>query len=334
MVNDKKRWRRSSRIFLTGFGFAILVSYLFIQSTYEEKEDAGYQKVFQENYHVYALNIPDQIDFCDEEVPLQMIDVREKLDRELLVNTYWQSNMLLFLKRSHRWFPVIEPILEENGVPDDFKYLALIESGRTPIVSPAGATGFWQIMKATGKEKGLRINKEVDERYHVEKSTRFACEYLKEAKEKFGSWTLAAASYNMGMNGMRKQLDRQKVNNYYDLLLNAETSRYLFRILAVKHIVTHAPQYGFTFRSKHLYPTIETEEVLLDSSVTDFADYAFQHQINYKVLKYFNPWLRQSYLHNTQKDTFWVKIPTEKYRRQIMLDLQLPETEEDTVTAE
>ena len=302
--------------------------YLFTYSTYEEKEDLSYQKVFEANYKIFALNLPNSIEFAGEKVPLQLIDVKEKLDRELHVNTYWQSNTLLFIKRSNRWFPVIEKILLEENVPNDFKYLALIESGLTQIVSPAGAAGFWQIMKKTGPEYGLEVNSEVDERYHIEKSTHAACLYLKEAKEKFGSWTLAAASYNMGQSGLQKQLDKQQVNSYYDLLLNSETSRYLFRIIAAKHILSNADQFGFNFRSKDLYPIISYKTITLDSSVNSFVDYAALNGINCKVLKYLNPWLRDKDLNNSSKKTYSIKIPDEKFIDQ--LQTQLPITAIDT----
>lgn len=305
--------------FFLGLGLTCLSFYLFTFSTYEEKEKESFQRLFNENYKVYALNLPGKIRFADENVPLHLIDVREKLDRELLVNTYWQSNGLLLIKRAHRWFPVIEPILEKNGIPEDFKYLALIESGLTQIVSPAGATGFWQIMKTTARERGLRVTKEVDERYHIEKATQVACDYLNDSKDRFGSWTLAAASYNMGQNGLTRQLERQNINNYYDLLLNEETSRYVFRIVALKHIMNNPESFGFNYRNTDLYPNIPTTNLVLDSSVSDFAAYANEIGINYKVLKYFNPWLRQSYLTNTRKDTFLIKVPQTDYLDKLML---------------
>ncbi|MCO4791240.1 MAG: lytic transglycosylase domain-containing protein, partial [Flavobacteriales bacterium] len=175
---------------------------------------------------VKPFPIPENLDFAGEALPLAEADVKEKLDREMLVNSYWQSNNLLMLKRSAKFFPIIEPILAKNGIPEDFKYLSLIESGLQNVVSPAGASGYWQIMKSTGLENGLEINKEVDERYHIEKSTQVACTYLNEAYERFGNWTLAAASYNMGMAGTARRLNEQGVDSYYDLLLNTETARY------------------------------------------------------------------------------------------------------------
>ena len=317
--------------FLSGVSLITLVFYLFSFSTYEEKEDLSHQRMFNDNYKIYTLNLPTDIDFANEKVPIQLIDVAEKLDRELLVNTYWQSNGFLLMKRVNRWFPIIEPILKEQGVPNDFKYLAVIESGLTQIVSPAGATGFWQIMKATGKEYGLQVDNQIDERYHIEKSTRVACSYLKEAKEKFGSWTLAGASYNMGMNGMSRQLDKQQVTSYYDLLLNSETSRYLFRIVALKYILTNPKDFGFNYRTKDLYPTIPTQEITLDSSVANFTLYSQQLGINYKVLKYFNPWLRQSYLKNASGKSFSIKVPHEEYRQKLILET--PNFQMDTISS-
>jgi len=294
-------------VFTLGFSWLIL-SFSVEESTI----DPSYQKYFNENYKIFSLNTPTQLEFADETVPLEILDVREKLDRELLVNTYWQSQSLLFHKRASRWFAVIEPILKENGVPDDFKYLAVIESGLTNVVSPAGATGYWQFLKSTGRDYGLEINNEVDERYHVEKSTEAACNYLKDAYEKYDSWTLAAASYNMGMNGLDRQIERQKVSNYYDMLLNQETARYVYRILAVKEVLSKPAQYGFHFRPKDLYPTYQTKSIAVDSSIEDFAVFAQEKEINYKILKILNPWLRESYLTNPARKTYEIALPASK----------------------
>ena len=205
-----------------------------------------------ESYKVYALRLPESIDFAGEKTPLDAPDIQERLDKELLVNTYWQSNMMLLLKRANKYFPLIEEILEEEGIPSDFKYLAVIESGLENVRSPKGAKGFWQLMPATAKEYGLEVNTNVDERYHIEKATRVACKYIKKAKNRFGSWSLAAASYNRGIYGTNRLLDRQLVDSYYDLLLNSETGRYVFRILAVKEIMTNPERYGFVFISEDL----------------------------------------------------------------------------------
>jgi membrane-bound lytic murein transglycosylase D len=205
------------------------------------------------SYKVYALELPDTLSFAGELVPLHSPDLRERLDRELLVNTYWQSNMMLLLKRANKYFPTIEKILKEEGVPTDLKYLSVIESGLENAISPAGAKGFWQIMRTTGKEYGLEVNSNVDERYHIAFSTQMAAQYLKKAKDKFGSWTLAAASYNRGMSGIQRNLNAQKVESYFDLLLGKETSRYVFRILAVKEIIENPSKYGYVFDDTDLY---------------------------------------------------------------------------------
>ncbi len=276
-----------------------------------DNPDSSYRQYFNDNYKIFSLSSPDGLTFANEEIPLHILDVKEKLDQELLINTYWQSQTLLFHKRANRWFPVIEPILKENGVPDDFKYLAVIESGLTDVVSPAGATGFWQFLRDTGREYGLEINNEVDERYNVEKATAAACAYLKDAYEKYGTWSMAAASYNMGMHGLNKQMERQEVANYYDMLLNSETGRYMYRILAVKEILSKPAQYGFHFRPQDLYPTYETRTVIIDSSVKDFAKFAKEQGINYKILKILNPWLRDTYLTNPGGKEYEVKLPAD-----------------------
>ena len=290
---------------------SLLIINLFTASTFEGKEKEQFESNFHNNYKIFALNLPSELDFASENVPLNLIDVTEKMDRELLVNTYWQSQTLLLLKRSNRYFPVIEKILKEEEVPEDFKFLALMESGLTNVVSPAGATGFWQLLKDAAKERGLEVNSTIDERYHLEKSTRAACAYLKEAKEKFGSWTLAAASYNMGMTGLSNQLERQKATNYYDLVLNEETSRYIFRILAAKLILSNPKDYGFIYRDEDLYGPLRFKEFEVDTTINNLADFAFENGINYKTLKYLNPWLRDGYLPNSSGKNYAIQIPTE-----------------------
>ena len=267
----------------------------------------------ENDYNVYALKIPKVLDFSGEELPVYTPDIRERMDRELLVNTYWQSNGLLLFKRSHRYFPVIEPILKSYGIPDDFKYLALIESGLQNVTSTAGAKGFWQIMEATGKEFGLEINSNVDERYHLELSTHVACKYLLKAKEKFGNWTLAAAAYNAGIRGISNQLERQQVTNYYDLLLGEETGRYIFRIVALKEIINHPYKYGFNFTTSDLYAPIPTSKIQVDTAVTDFVQFATKFGLNYKQLKLHNPWLREGFLNNKSRKLYTLEIPEKGY---------------------
>lgn len=266
------------------------------------------QKV-DNSYNIYALKVPDDLNFAGEPMPLSIPDVYERMDRELLVNTYWQSNALLMFKRAQKYFPVIEPILKKHGIPDDFKYLAVIESGLTNAVSPAGARGVWQIMPATARENGLEVNDNVDERYHLEKSTEVACKYLLQSKRNLGSWTLAAAAYNAGNAGISRRLREQNVSDYYDLLLGEETGRYMFRIVALKEIMNNPKTYGFNFEEKDLYNNIPTFDVVVDKEITDFTAFAQEYGINYKVLKIHNPWLRETRLNNKSRKEYVIEIP-------------------------
>jgi hypothetical protein len=214
------------------------------------------------------------------------------------------------MKLAPRFFPVIEPILKERGIPDDFKYLAVAESGFNPrAVSPAGAVGFWQFLKGTGQQYGLEINNEIDERYHIEKSTVAACKYLLDAYNKYGNWTLVAASYNGGMARVQSQQFRQKITGYYDLLFVEETQRYVFRIAALKLIMENPEDYNFYVSEEDKYPVIKTREVEISGPVKNFADFAIEQGINYKLLKDFNPWLRDDKLTNTAGKKYVVKIP-------------------------
>ena len=292
---------------------AILIMVFSFVNTDNDSEPAFHEK-FQRDYSIYSIQIPDTMDFAGERVPLEYFDVREALDRELLVNTYWQSHTLLLIKRANRYFPRIEKILEENNVPEDFKYISLIESELLHAVSPSGAVGFWQFLEGTARDYGLEVNREIDERYNIDKATRAAGEFLKDAHDKFGSWTMAAASYNSGRSALQEQVNIQKTDNYYDLLLNTETGRYVFRILAVKLILENHEKYGFNLNEESLYYPIPTYKVKVDTSVNNFADFAAQYSISYKVLKIFNPWLRKPYLHNKQGKTYYIKIPEEGYR--------------------
>ena len=257
-----------------------------------------------------------KMDFSGEEVPTFMADVQERLDKEMITNMTYHTNTTLVIKRANKVFPIIEPILAKYGVPDDFKYLAVIESSLVNAVSPAGARGVWQFMPATAKEKGMEVSDEVDERYHLEKSTEAACKYLLVAKEKFGSWTLAAASYNGGMNGISKKMDEQQVDNYYDLLLTEETSRYVFRILALKEIMKNSDKYGYRIPNEALYYAIPTKKIVIDSSITDLAKFAKTQGVNYKILKIHNPWLRDKKLTVTTGKKYEIEIPTSGYNKQ------------------
>ena len=260
-----------------------------------------------------SLYFPTAVDFAGEPAPLEISDVRERLDRELLVNANLDASTVLIIRRANRYFPIIEPILQQYGVPDDFKYLAVIESALLNATSPSGAKGIWQFMPDTAREKGMEVNELVDERYHLEKSTEAACKYLLAAKARFGTWTVAAASYNGGMSGLSKKIEEQKVSSYYDLGLTEETARYVFRILALKEIMKQPALYGFSIYATELYPAIPTKKLEVDSTITDLTGFAQSQGINYKILKIHNPWLRDKKLLNPSKKKYEIKIPLQGY---------------------
>lgn len=260
-----------------------------------------------------AVKIPDKVIFAGEKMPMDRLDVREALDRELLSNAYFHSQTIRYIKLAPRYFPIIEPILKQKGVPDDFKYLAMAESGLNPrAVSPAGAVGFWQFLSGTAKDYGLEVNNEVDERYHIEKSTYAFCDYVLESYGKYANWTLVAASYNGGMARIQRQMTRQKMNDYYDLLFADETQRYVFRIAALKLIIENPKQYNFVIEEEDKYPVIKTREIVISGSINNFADFAIENGISYKVLKDFNPWLRDDNLTNSSGKKYTVQIPVLK----------------------
>jgi hypothetical protein len=265
-------------------------------------------------YSNKPYKLPDNITFAGEKMPLENFDTRESLERELLTGAYRHSSTILIIKRANRYLPVIEKILKKNDIPDDFKYLAAAESEYSNMISPAGATGFWQIMQETGREQGMEINNEVDERYDIEKSTQFACDYFRKSYEKYGNWTLAAASYNGGRAALDEQIDIQHQNNYYDLLLTEETARYIFRVVAYKLIISDPESYGFTISKDELYPELQYFEVKVDTAIASFSGFADQFGTNYKLLKFMNPWLRKPYLTPKPGKTYLIKIPAEGMR--------------------
>lgn len=302
-----------SRLFLSVVFLAVLGGgyYFFESAAYPDQavRSPGAPAVFR------PVELPDTLSFAGERVPLEYFDVRESLDREMLVNSYFHSQTLRFLKMAPRFFPLIEPILQADTVPLDFKYLALAESGFDPrVVSPAGAAGFWQFLKGTAADYGLEVNSEVDERYHIEQSTRAACRYLKESYRKYGSWALVAASYNAGRTAVDRQIERQNEHNYYNLLLSEETSRYVFRILALKLIMENPENYGFKVNEREKYLPWKVKTIELNTPVKDFAAFAREHGTNYKLLKMLNPWLRETYLTNAKGKTYTLKLPDEGFR--------------------
>ena len=267
--------------------------------------------VFEQIDHItHDVELPETMTFCGEEVPLDLFFVRERLERELMVNSYRHSATILQLKRTTRWFPVMEPIMEQYGLPEDFKYLAMIESELTNAVSPSKAVGFWQFLEGTGKEYGLEINKQVDMRYNVEKETVAACMYLKDSYRKFGSWISAAAAFNCGNGRITKTMEEQRVDSYFDMLMPEETQRYVYRILALKLITENPEKYGFTIRDNGWYRPYETKTVTVVQSIPDLVDFAYRQGTNYKMLKYFNPWLRSTSLTVSPGNSYEIKIPT------------------------
>lgn len=306
-MRNKKWWRILLPVII---GVKVVVLVLLLGSA--RSDDNAIQEESKEELKMEfkSVEIPGSVSFSGEKMPLSQFDVMEALDRELLSNAYFHSQTLRYIKLAPRYFSVIEPILKEKGVPDDFKYLAVAESGLNPrAVSPANATGFWQLMKGTAQEYGLEVNSEVDERYHVEKSTYAACDYLLDAYKKHRSWTLVAASYNGGMMGIQRQLIRQKTDDYYNLLLVEETQRYVFRIVALKLIMENPKHYNFVVTEKEKYPIIKTKDITINGAVEDFADFAKKNGTSYKMLKDFNPWLRDNNLTNSAKKKYIVKIP-------------------------
>jgi membrane-bound lytic murein transglycosylase D len=311
MVLLKKR--RAVYFILIISGIIILFFGIYQVSGWSARENEEPDNGPKRNYAVFSLDMPTELEFAGEKVPIDQLDILENLDRELLVNTYWQSQTLLFIKRANRYFPEIEPILKKYGIPDDFKFLAVAESGLTNIVSPSDAVGFWQLLEGTAKDYGLEVNAEIDERYNLEKSTEVACKYLTESHLKYTNWTLTAASYNAGRKGVDRQVARQKELDYYDLLLGEETERYIFRILAYKLIIKNPVKYGFFVKENHLYPQVPYYEVSVEGKVADFATFANRYGISYKILKWMNPWLRDSVLTNTAGRTYYIRIPKTGY---------------------
>ena len=269
-----------------------------------------------------SVPLPGKIDFAHEPVPIENFDVRESLDREMLSVANFHSQALLYIKKTKRYFAIIEPILKKNQIPDDFKFLALAESGfLDKVVSPAGAAGIWQFMKGAAVENGLEVNEEVDERYHIEKATEAACRYLKTSYSQYGNWTMVAASYNAGISGVNRQATLQNTTSYYDMFLNEETSRYLYRILALKLVIGEPLKYGFKVSEEEKYPIIPVNELKVDGSIKNFTEFARLNNINYKLFKQFNPWLKQTYLKNPKNKTYTFKIPdVGKYRSFVFAD--------------
>jgi len=314
--------------FYLGGTLLILICALCIGAIIDVKnQEKEYHSLFDTHTKILTPAVPSQASFAGEAAPLELWYVREAFEREIIANTFMHSSTIMMFKRANRWFPVIEPILEKNGIPADFKFLAVAESNLGNVVSPAGAEGFWQFIKPTGIKYGLEIGDKVDERYNPEKATQAACDYFREAYGMFGSWTLAAASFNRGLDGLKRAVDNQKAGNYYDLYLNDETSRYIFRIMALKEIYNHPVKYGFYLRSRDFYPSIPTREVTVDTAITDLPAFARSLSINYRILRELNPWIRDYSLPNKTRKQYTFRIPQEHAFHYGKLTEQLPPEE-------
>ena len=310
MINRNRNTILTAFILISSIILILSVSSGFKGFNNHSKENHSMDTV----YSIKPFKLPDTVIFAGEIMPLTNFDTRESLEREILISAYRHSSTILIIKRANRYLPMIEKILKKNNIPDDLKYLAAAESEYSNMVSPVGATGFWQIMPETGREEGMEINTVVDERYDVEKATQFACEYFLRSYEKYGNWTLAAASYNGGRAGIDEQVGIQNQNNYYDLLLSEETARYIFRAVAYKLVITDPESFGFNIEKEDLYPELRYFEVKVDSAVTSFSDFARKFGTNYKMLKFLNPWLRKPYLTPKPNKDYLIKIPAEGMR--------------------
>jgi membrane-bound lytic murein transglycosylase D len=309
-VTLQQKTMKKKIYYISGGSLLLIICAISICAIVAEKnQEKEYRSLFYRHMKTIAPEIPGKASFAGEEVPLDLFYVREAFEREILANTFMHSTSIVMFKRANRWFPVIEPILKKNGIPDDFKFLAVAESNLINVVSPAGAEGYWQFIKATGQKYGLEINEKIDERYNMEKATQAACDYFKDAYRLFNSWTLVAASYNRGLDGLQKALDNQKVTNYYDLYLNDETSRYIFRIMAIREVYDHPVKYGFYLREKDFYPQIPARLVTVDSSIGSLPDFARLLSVNYRVLREMNPWIRNYSLPNNSKKIYTFRIP-------------------------
>jgi membrane-bound lytic murein transglycosylase D len=296
--------------FVSTVVIVVMGVFLFFTCGLKLEERTGLQKEENPTMLFASPEMPDSVQFIGENVPLDRFDVFESLERELLVNTYFHSQTIRFIKLAPRYFSIIDPILRMEGIPEDFRYLMVAESNLDPrALSPAGAAGFWQFLKTTAVEYGLEVSAEVDERYNLEKATYAACRYMKNGKLKYGSWALVAAAYNAGYAAIDKQLERQKVNNYFDLLLSEETERYIFRILSLKMVLENPEKYGFQVKENEKYPLLKTYKTELTGPVADFSEFARKYGITYKMFKYYNPWLREISLTNKAGKTYTILLP-------------------------
>lgn len=291
---------------LFGFVAGIIFTMLIFLSYTSKKSLTSFFELPQQ---IKSVNLNKPFDFAGEPMPVNE-DTRERLDRELSVNAYWQSTTLLHLKLANKYLPVVERILAENGIPDDFKYLAIAESGLRNVTSSASAKGYWQFMKPAATEMGLEISEDVDERLHIEKSSKAACNYIKQLHRRFGNWTNVAGAYNVGPTAFARTLEEQKESNYYDVNINDETSRYLFRIIAIKEIVKNPQDFGYFVDDTEKYNlNFNLKTISITTSIPSLADFAHQQGITYRILKFYNPWLINNKLTVAPGKEYLIKVP-------------------------
>ncbi len=299
----------SNRLLKSVLFIVLLVSIGKLFMAYVNNENGTQTTNFVGIPLVVPPQIPEKLSFAGESVPLTLFYVKESLDRELISNTYFHSQTFSFIKKAPRFLPLVEQILEEEGIPDDFKYLPFIESSYSNVVSPAGAAGYWQFLKGTAADYGLEVSKYIDERYHFEKSTRAACRFLKESYERYGNWTLAAASYNMGRRRLSEAIEEQMADSYYQLYLNEETSRYVFRIIAVKLILENPNKYGFSVKAEEKYQAMYGKPIVVKDEKIDWFTFAREQRVSYKILKLYNPWLINNHLNNPEGKEYIITLP-------------------------
>ena len=312
---------------------ALLVGSGFYIAKFQNGKNEDRLSKMGENLNTFSLLPPPNLNFAGETVPLEEEEVRERFDQELIRNVYYHSSTIMTMKRLGRWREPITRILKENKIPEDFIYLCVAESQLTNANSWRGARGFWQFIEETGKNFGLEINNQVDQRYDPIRSTHAACRYLKSAHSKFGNWTLVAASYNMGMNGVEMALTKQKMKSYYDLHLNRETSAYLFRILALKAVIENQGMYGFEVGEADMYPPLKFKIVKVKANITDLVQFALDNGTNYKMLKAFNPWLLKDELIVAKGKEYRIKIPQDQGEDFPELESDIPHDSAEAVQA-
>jgi hypothetical protein len=310
-----------------GLGIALMLGGAL--TGFKAEEEKTYREKFWNDYRVYSVPVPEEMSFAGEKVPLWDFEFRERVERELLQNTYGQATMVLYMKRASRWFPMIEKVLKENGIPDDFKYLAVAESGLTNAISSSNAEGFWQFLAGTARMHGLQVTDEVDQRYDPWLSTEAACRYLRQSHAQFGNWSMVAASYNMGTSGLQQAASYQGKDSYPELHLNNETSRYLPRILAIKTIMNHPERYGFHLTAAQLYLPYETTEWTISEPVANWATYAQSQGMDFRQLKLFNPWIRKPYLHNKDRRKYILRKPSPEFMAKASRWVLVPVSEWD-----